>query len=236
MEKIKYSLWTIICLMAIASCDLDNYDEPDARFYGKIIDETTGENFIMSSQGLQVRMWEISYKDNPSPRNINVKDDATFNNNKLFPGAYQTLVTNGAFWPVRDTVTIRLESGKAIEQNFTVTPYLKVNIVDYKLEGTTLNIRGKISAPITDGLPRVLDIRPFVAITKYVGSANITAYSDPFRIDINKNFNEIPSDQIFSMSVTGLLSGRTFYIRLGARVDDSFKANNFSEIIEIKVP
>jgi hypothetical protein len=222
--------------MTIASCDLDNYDEPDARFYGKIIDETTGENFIMSSQGLQVRMWETSYKDNPSPRDINVKDDATFNNDKLFPGTYQVLVTNGAFWPVRDTAIVRLESSKATEQNFTVTPYLKVGIVDYSLDGTTLNIRGRISAPIAEGLPRVLDIRPFVAITKYVGSANITAYSDPFRIDINKNIGEIPSDQIFAMSITGLLSGRTFYVRLGARVDDSFKANNFSEIIEIKVP
>jgi hypothetical protein len=236
MKKIKYSLWTIICLMAIASCDLDNYDEPDARFFGKIIDETTGENFIMSSQGLQVRMWETSYKENPTPRDINVKDDATFNNNKLFPGEYQALVSNGAFWPMRDTLTVRLTSGKATEQNFTVTPYLKVSIVDYSLNGATLNIRGKIEAPIAAGLPRVLDIRPFVAITRYVGSANITAYSDPFRIDINKDFSEIPADQIYSMSITGLLSGRTFYVRLGARVDDSYKANNFSEIIEIKVP
>ncbi|MDR2121255.1 MAG: DUF3823 domain-containing protein [Tannerella sp.] len=236
MKRIKYTLWTILCLTTAVSCALDNYDEPDARFYGKIIDATTGENFIMSSQGLQIRMWEISYKANPSPRNVNVKDDATFNNNKLFPGEYQALVTNGAFWPVRDTVVVRLESGKATEQNFTVTPYLKVSIADYHLDGTTLNISGKISAPIAEGLPRVLDIRPFVAITKYVGSANITAYSDPFRIDINKNIGEIPPEQVFSMSITGLLPGRTFYVRLGARVDDSFKANNFSEIIEIQVP
>jgi hypothetical protein len=236
MKKIIYSLLIIICAVGFSSCEKDNYDEPNARFYGKIIDSTTGTNFVMTSQSLQVRMWEISYKENPSQRNVNVKDDATFNNNKLFAGTYQVLPTNGAFWPVTDTLTIELKNGKAVEQNFTLTPYLKVSIVDYKLTGTSLNIVGKLNAPIVDGLPNVLDIRPFVAITKFVGSANISSYSDPFRIEINKKFSDIPAGQTFSMTVTGLLPGRTFYVRLGARVDDSYKATNYSEIIKIDVP
>lgn len=235
MKKIVYFI-LVACAMGCYSCAFDNLDEPDARMHGKIIDKTTGENFVMSSQGLEVRMWEISYNENPSPRNLNVKDDATYNNTKLFPGTYKVLATNGAFWPLQDTAIVELKNGKDLELNFTVTPYLKVSIEDYNLNGQNLTISGKIEAPITEGLPRVLDIRPFVAITKFVGSANITFYSDANRIDINKNFTDGVGGQTYTMTVNGLLPGRTFYVRLGARVDDSYKANNFSEIIEVKVP
>jgi hypothetical protein len=241
MKKIIYS-FIAICTMVCYSCAFDNFDEPSARFYGRIIDRTTGENFVMSSNSLQVRMWEISYSETPSPRNLNIKDDGTFNNDKLFAGTYKVLPTNGAFWPLQDTAVIELKDGGATEHNFTVTPYLGVSIVDYHLDGDNiLHISGSITAPVREGLPRVLDIRPLVAITRYVGSANITAYSDPARVVIEKNISDIADGQIFNMEVKtdkgeGLLSGRRFYVRLGARVDDSYRAYNYSDIIEIDVP
>lgn len=235
MKKILFNL-LVICALTCYSCAFDNLDGPDARFYGRIIDKTTGENFVMPSNGLKIRMWEVSYSDNPTPRDINVMDDGTFNNNKLFAGKYKALAYQGAFWPMPDTATIELKGGKATEHDFVLTPYLKVSIVDYNLSGTTLTIRGRLEAPIEQGLPRVLDIRPLVAITRFVGSANITAYSEPFRIEINQNFSDGVGDRIYTMTVTGLLQGRTFYVRLGARVDDSYRAYNCSEIIQIDVP
>ena len=234
----KNPIFYMLLISAILgySCAFDNLDEPDARFYGKIIDQTTGQNYTMSSNSLRIRMWETSYKENPTPRDLNVMDDGTFNNNKLFAGTYKVLAFQGAFWPLEDTLTVQLKSGGETEQNFSVTPYLKVSVVDYNLTGTTLTIRGKLEAPINQGLPNVLDIRPFVAITRYVGAANITSYSDPFRIDINRDFNDGVGDEIYTMTITGLLQGRTFYVRLGARVDDSYKGYNYSEIFSIDVP
>jgi hypothetical protein len=232
----------VICALACFSCEFDNFDEPAAGFHGRIIDATTSENFVMSSNTFQVRMWEISYSENPSARNINIKDDGTFNNDKLFAGTYKVLPVGGAFWPLQDTATIVLKDGANVEQNFTLTPYVKVSIVDYNLGANNiLQIRGRFEAPIKEGLPNVLDIRPFVAITRFVGNQNITAYSDPSRIDINRNINDIPDGEIFTMEVktsegTGLLPGRTFYVRLGVRVDDSYRSYNFSEIIAIDVP
>ena len=225
-------LASLVC--AFYSCEYDNYDEPSAKFSGRIIDSTTGENFIMTSQGLEIRMWETSWSTTPSPRSINVKDDGTFNNNKLFAGTYKVLPVNGAFWPVKDTLTVELKNQTV--QDFTVTPYLKLRIVDHKLEGTRLTISAKIEAPVSEGLQRVIDIQPFVAITRFVGSANISEYSDRNKIDINKNFTDGVGDETYTMTIPDLKSGRTFYVRIGARVDDSYKKHNYSDIIEIKVP
>lgn len=234
MKKLLYSLCALCLVIGFNSCDYDNYDEPDKRFSGRIIDSTTGENFIMTSKGLELRMFEISWSDTPSPRSINVKDDGTFNNNKLFGGTYMVLPTNGAFWPA-DTVLVELKGDHTV-QDFTVTPYLKLKIVDHKLEGTKLILSGKIDAPITKGLPKIIDIQPFVAITKFVGDANISEYSDKNKIEINRDFSSGVGNETFTITVPDLKSGRTFYVRLGARVDDSFKKHNFSEIIEVKVP
>lgn len=234
MKKIV-NIIVLTCLVCgFYSCEYDNYDEPSARFSGKIIDATTGENFIMTSKGLDIRMWEVSWNETPSPQTVNVKDDGTFNNNKLFAGIYKVLPVNGAFWPVRDTVVVELKEHTV--QDFTVTPYLKLRIVDHRLEGTTLTISGRIEAPVTEGLPKVIDIQPFVAITRFVGDGNITEYSDNNKVEINKNFTDGVGDEVYTMTIPNLKPGRTFYVRLGARVDDSYKKHNFSDIIEVKVP
>ena len=234
MKKIIYSLLFACAILTFYSCEYDNYDEPSEGFSGKVIDSTTGENFIMSSRGLELRMYETSWSSTPSPRSINVKDDGTFNNNRLFAGTYKVIPTNGAFWPT-DTMDVELKGGHTV-QDFTVTPYLKLTIINYELKGTTLVISGKIDAPIVEGLPKIIDIQPFVAITKFVGDANISQYSDNNKVQINKNFEDGVKDEIFTMRIPDLKMERTFYVRLGARVDDSFKKHNFSEIIQIDVP
>ncbi|MDR0573743.1 MAG: DUF3823 domain-containing protein [Tannerella sp.] len=236
MKKIFLEILPVCLALVFYACDYDNFDEPSARFSGRIIDSTTGENFIMTSKGLDLRMWETSWSDTPSPRSINVKDDGTFNNNKLFGGTYKVLPDNGAFWPLRDTTVVTLKDGGHTTQDFTVTPYLKVRIVDYSLNGRTLVISGKLDAPIVDGMPKVIDIQPFVAITRFVGDGNIVEYSDRNKIEINRNFHDGVADEVYTMTITDMKSERTFYVRLGARVDDSFKKHNYSEIIEVKVP
>ena len=234
MKKVIYSLLFAGSLLAFNSCEFDNYAEPSVGLSGKIIDSTTGENFITASKGLDLKMLETSWSATPSPRTLNVKDDGTYNNDKLFPGTYQIFPTNGAFWPT-DTTEVVLSESHTV-QDFTVTPYLKLTITDYKVEGTTLKLFGKIDAPIVDGLPDVVDIRPMVAITRFVGDANINEYSDPYKITFNKKITNGIQGTIYPITIPNMKSGRHFYVRLAARVNDSFKRYNYSEIIEVDIP
>lgn len=236
MKNIIISLLTVCVVLVLNSCQNDNFDEPSEALSGRIIDSTTGDNIVTTSLGISLKMWETSWSGaTPSPQSLNVKDDGTYNNTKLFAGTYKIVPTNGAFWPAKDTTVVELKGGKTV-QDFTVTPYLKLAITDYHLNGTTLTISGKIDAPIIEGLPTIIDIRPFVAITKYVGSANISNYSDPNKIDINKNFTDGVKDHTYTMTIRNLKASTTFYVRLGARVNDSFKNYNYSVVIKIDVP
>mgnify|MGYP000258408169 CR=1 FL=1 len=61
---------------------VDNFDEPSARFTGRIIDKTTGENILADQAECRVRIYEKSYSLNPTPQDIPVKQDGTFNNSK----------------------------------------------------------------------------------------------------------------------------------------------------------
>ena len=51
MKKLKHSLLFGVLTLFVTSCmEVDNFDEPDAHFTGRIIDKTTGEN-ILADQG-----------------------------------------------------------------------------------------------------------------------------------------------------------------------------------------
>ena len=44
MKKLKHSLLFGVLTLFVTSCmEVDNFDEPDAHFTGRIIDKTTGE-------------------------------------------------------------------------------------------------------------------------------------------------------------------------------------------------
>jgi hypothetical protein len=108
--------------------EVDNFDEPDAHFTGRIIDKTTGENILADQGAGRVKIWEKSFSLNPGSQTIPVKQDGTFNNTKLFKGTYD-VVPEGAWWPAD---TIRIGIGKKAVHDFEVTPYLK--LIDLKTE------------------------------------------------------------------------------------------------------
>lgn len=98
MKKLAYSLigTVFVLCMAMASCmEIDNFDAPDARITGRLIDKTTGENFITDHGDTHIRLWEMSYSSNPAPQGIPVRFDGTYNNEKLFAGTYDMLPFNG---------------------------------------------------------------------------------------------------------------------------------------------
>jgi hypothetical protein len=76
-----------------------------------------------------------------------------------------------------------------------------------------------------------------VNVDDYVGSgATISQYTDPNKIDINSNWSDLIAQTTYEVKVPDLKQGRTFYARVGVRVNDSYKQFNYSEIITVQVP
>jgi hypothetical protein len=241
MKKTLYSLVGCLAFLFCFSCTaIDNYDSPDARLSGRIIDQTTGENFLGEAG---IRMWEISWDSLPQPRDLAVMQDGTYNNTKLFKGTYDMQAYNGAHWPAERITGIKLANSTV--QDFEVIPYIKVVDVKWKLDGLDLTLSCKLEAPITEGLPEVWEIRPFVSLTQFCNTGSrIDEYNkDEYRTNVSKNWADIAASSGSKTSiefsipkVLPLKSGRTFYVRLGARVRDIYSKYNYSEIFEVKVP
>jgi hypothetical protein len=147
----------------------------------------------------------------------------------------------GPFWPTDSIVT---DIKGATTHNFTVVPYLEITSFTHVQAGDSLVMTCQLSAPRTVGLPQILEVWPFVNNTPYVGSgAYISQYtisdhnSPSYNLaDINSTWNNGIATTTYKVVVHGLLNGRTYYARVGVRVNDSYKKYNLSEVVSIVMP
>lgn len=220
-------------ILASSACTkVDNYDGPNASFQGNII-ASTGGNLLTSAGSTQIKLQQIGWT---TPQTIPSKFDGTFEDTKLFKGSYKVIPTGGAFWPVYDTVTVDI--GQGTKHDFTVTPYLVIKNFTTSLDGTTLTLKFDIDAPIVAGLPTIKDAQPYVNTTRLVGTgASIRDFSDVNAITINKEFVDMSdADKSMTLTVPNLIPGRTFFVRVGVRLSDSYNSSNFSNIVQVDIP
>jgi len=229
------------CLCLGYSCTkVDNYAGPNSSFQGNLIDSVTGKNMLTETGGYQMQLKELSWSDNPTPYYIPSKPDGTFEDTRIFGGHYSVLPTQGAFWPV-DSVVMDIKGNTT--KTFTVVPYLEITNFTHVAAGDSLVMQFQISAPRTAGLPTIIDAWPFVNNTPFVGS---TAYIQPYTIsaggnpnkntvDINSSWNAGIGATTYEIRVRGLLPGRTYYARVGVRLNDSYKKFDYSDVITVPV-
>ncbi|MCM1139943.1 MAG: DUF3823 domain-containing protein [Muribaculum sp.] len=243
MNKIIYNLIIAIFALSTTACmEVDNFDEPEARYSGKIIDVTTGQPILASQGECKIRLWEMSHNLNPAPQDIPLKQDGTFKNTKLFNGTYD-VQPRGAWWPVEKH---RVPIGRKTQDDIIeVTPYL--HIIDFEMEydaeRNELVVSCRLEAPITENLPNIRSVRPFLSLNQFCGSNNcIGEYSNnnAYKADMNTRWDRIPkaddgNSQPYEFRLP-VKKGYYYFVRMGAYVDDEFHNYNYSEIKEIEIP
>ena len=242
MKRIIYSLLVLASISLFSCTDIDNYGAPGSRMSGNVIDQTTGQNILTSQNDFTVRLWETSWSDNPAPQDIPVDQDGTYNNTKLFDATYAMEPYAGPFWPIDTLSGMQLKG--SLTQDFEVIPYLHITDVTHTLAGDTLMLTCKLQAPITIGLPQVMDIRPFVSLTQLCGNTSkITEYADnKYSVQVNRSWSAIgdmntgEGSNTYTLPAIPLKSGRTYYVRIGARVADTYQKYNYSDIFSVTLP
>jgi hypothetical protein len=250
--KTTIILTATACALALGatSCmKIDNFDTPESRLYGNVLDAETGKP-ILSDQGhTRIRIWERSFR-NATHQEIPVKQDGTYNNNRLFPGHYDMLPL-GAWWPV-DTVK-NVPLGKSATQDFKVTPYLRV--IDFTakigeaghptIKGPYITVSCRLQAPVEEGLPLIQDCRAYLSLNQFcgadhnIGTYNVNAYR---MIKSPTNWSAVPKDADgastpYTMDIP-VKAGYTYFVRAGATVKDDTQGNkyNYSEIVKVTIP
>jgi hypothetical protein len=239
MNNIKNGIIAAAILFVGYSCTkADNYAGPNAAFEGNIIDSITGKNLLSETGGFQIELKQLNWSATPDPYYISSKPDGSFEDTRIFSGHYSVIPTQGAFWPVD---SILKDISGTTTQNFTVAPYLEiVNFTD-SLNADSLVMTCQLMAPRTNGLPQILEIWPFVNTTSFVGSgAYISNYtisdntnSNYNLANISSNWNAAIASTTYRLVVHGLLAGRTYYARLGVRVNDGYKKYNYSAVVAV---
>lgn len=241
MKRLIYI--TFLAVSLSACMEIDNFDGPEAKVSGRIIDQTTGQNMMFDQNDTKIRIWERSYSLNPEPQDLAVMADGTYRNNKLFSGTYNMLPYNGAYWPCDTTFYVPIGKKGAV-QDFYVTPYLHLVDFKYELKGLELTMSCMLHAPIVEEMPQVQEIRPFLSLNQHCGYANHIDYywSDEFKVRIMKDWSLIAnkslpnySKQTYSVTVP-VKAGYTYWCRLGAKVNNAFENYNYTETVKITVP
>ena len=241
MNKLLWIILGIILVSATSCLKTDNWDEPDVQVYGRVIDSYTGENLLSSQGDWGIRIWERTWTESVATnQSLPVKQDGSYNNSKLFSGIYDMLPYGGPFWPV-DTIK-NIEFGGSTKQDFTVTPYLQLTDFEVSLNGLKLTLKCRLKAPIREGLPNLVEIKPFLSLTTFCGATSnidIGEYNN-MRKQINRSWMEevgdVESSDIYRVGPLPVKAGYTYYVRLGANVNDANRKYNYSEIIKVEVP
>ncbi len=126
MKRIINICRLIPCLLilALVSCEIDNYDGPNASFSGSIKDAVTGELVGTDIQnGSAIRAIELGW-ETPTAQTWVIKQNGEFRNDMVFAARYNFEFINGNFYPFKiENHEIR-KGGNT--HDFEVTPYLRV--------------------------------------------------------------------------------------------------------------
>jgi hypothetical protein len=131
-----------ICLFLAASCEIDNYEAPDATVRGAFFDHN-GQPLTVEEGSAYLRMRENSWADRDTNayvgyRTLALRQDGTYQHTRQFSGTYRMFPSSGNFfpyWEAGDEVKDGEEAGILVNvsgvtvQDFTVTPYLTIEWV-----------------------------------------------------------------------------------------------------------
>ncbi|GHT09589.1 hypothetical protein FACS189432_01360 [Bacteroidia bacterium] len=135
MKKLINYIILLFCSLFVVSCEIDNYDGPDATIQGTVYDHL-GQPLQVNHGSEIIRMRELSWaKDSTSyigNQTLKVQQDGTYRHTKWFSGTYRMLPRAGAFYPYDDALKDGDDAGELVEikgtatKDFTVTPYLTI--------------------------------------------------------------------------------------------------------------
>jgi hypothetical protein len=115
------------------------------------------------------------------------------------------------------------------------------------LDGLKLTLTCQIKAPIRDGLPNLIEVKPFVSFNQFTGATNTIDHADFTGrvIPVNKSWdawmtelNQPAGADTYTVHVGPMKvkAGYTYFVRIGANVNDANKKYNYTPIIKVVVP
>lgn len=227
MRKFNLLVIAIGLTCVLASCELDNYEGPNAALSGSFIDAETGELVQQDViRGTNIQLTEHGY-DPVSPQLLVVKNDGTYANTLLFANTYTVQPVRGNFIAVTpQEVAIKGDT----KLDFTVTPYIRIEEVNIVRNDTKVVATFKVRQNVTNNVRKIglyVHADPNVGETMRLAAAENTlnAVIDPaqlYTLEIDLAANS-----------STLVSGKPYFFRVGALIDVGEAKPNYAPAVRI---
>ncbi len=240
----NYIIYLILLLatLSFSSCEIDNYEGPEASIEGKILD--VNGNMLQTEQGggnMKLKMEELSWAGSDStiaiiPSYLSMKQDGSFKNSKVFSGEYRITPIEGPFYPYD-------EEGKIVNINgpttidFEVTPYLNVEWVTepFVTADNFIEAEVRFTRNNKEGMPApdLNDARLYISTTQYCGNNNYDSQLVAAPVTIT---NDQEGQTIHLTTSTAVkYTGTSYYVRVGINCQDAYKNYNYTDIKTVVV-
>lgn len=236
----KILLLISCCLFALTSCDVDNYDGPDASIHGSILDEQTGELVGTDlNNGSAIKVREHGFT-NPTDQTWAIMNTGEYRNELVFAATYDVRFENGNFYPF-EIKDFEVKGGDNL-YDFKVIPYIRIKNTSITRNGDIITATFSLEAGKPD--VKVKEVQLFAFSDMWVGNSvkytlsggtdkttfNPTAAIDPVKtytltIDLKAN-------------ATVLKYNKNYYFRIGALADVSGVGtvrHNYAPFVVIKL-
>jgi len=230
MNSFKYIIFFIV-LVLVYSCEIDNYDAPNAELHGTFIDAETNEP-VQSEivQGAVIQIIEHGWVQNQTniTQTLVVKNDGTYRNSMIFPGEYKISAVQGNFQPIAPIDTFEIKGSTKLD--FVVTPYLRIKDASIVRNENIVTATFKIEKTTSDNIALIgLFSHPNMAV-----GTNTSLVMSQSTTDLNSDPEKIHTLQI-DLNNPNFISGRSYYFRIGALSSASGARFNYAPAINITI-
>lgn len=247
MRKIKYIVAGIGAALLLASCELDNFEGPDARVYGAVIDaeteETVQQEIGTSGDAACVQVIEYGYAIR-KVQQWKLMLSGEYRNNLVFSGTYDVIMNNGNFVKLDTLKAYRFNKGDN-KLNFRVIPNIRIREASVKKEADAVVASFKLQYGHSVGkaaktaLFVQTDQNPCNSFNLAHIEANIEAD------DVNFANNDRNADKVYTLTLhlnsdegKKLKAGQKYFFRIGALPKDLGEGiqpkYNYSPVFEVQ--
>ncbi|PST82043.1 hypothetical protein C7T94_14600 [Pedobacter yulinensis] len=225
MKKILTSLSFV--LLALAACEKDNYESPNAGLSGAIIDATTGNKVPQQSNvgGGYLQLFQTDYPK-PSAIQSALHPDGSYTRDFIFDGNYKVVPTGPFIY--QDTLQVAISGNTRLD--IKVIPYLNVSCELVTKTSNSITVRVRVTQPpqSTQQIAQVLAVAaPFSSVdaNTYMGTRGLT------------NTSAVANSQVvattYEYTLSQLKPNTLYYVRGGSRTNNTGNFYNYSPMLQV---
>lgn len=230
MKTYRNIITTLIALaiFATSGCNLDNYDLPDSKIHGSIIDVETGELIEQDIiNGAVIEYLEEGYLQ---IQNMVIKNDGTYRNDLMFSGQYTMTPVRGNFEPIEPQI-VDIKKGDN-QVDFKVKPYIRIKDVNIYRAGEFVKADFTIQQTGYDNLQT---LTLFAHTEPILGQTMSKGYrvdlSIGTRLDQEKRYTlqmKIKSNTNDNSGIFYPKPGQSWFFRVGAKINVGESKYNYA--------